>query len=283
MITQKNYATTKWILLFALYFHHQGANHLILGGNSIPYELADYFGVKVELVNTIFVITNLLNILFCYVFIVLIDYYGPTFTFYFCQISTVLVVVLRLFSFYTLDLNLGFIVYVISQFSVSFEQISSSCVSLSLLALWFPTELRTTAQTIDAAGLLTALLTSMLFGPIFVDENASQQDFINLTWTSCSFSFVGIILGFVFLYLNTNTWSCLPKDDFASKSAEQQTEMFNTRDYGNNLVSKAGKLLSATWKITVDIFKFFGDWRGCLLSGMEYSLTLKSYVQKRYF
>ena len=133
----------------SLFFHHVAANNLQLIPTAIPYETANYFGVKIDVINNIFVLTNLVNAICIIPVFIITDYYGPTVAFYGSLIFGILSQILRATSFIVEDKNAGFLFFVASQFIVILQLQGSSVISLPMISMWFPLELRTAANSMS--------------------------------------------------------------------------------------------------------------------------------------
>ena len=81
--------TVKWLALVALQLHNIAGNSMQLISTSVPFETATYFNTTTTQINSIFVFTNLINVI-CFLPLILItDYFGPNPNFYLSAISAV--------------------------------------------------------------------------------------------------------------------------------------------------------------------------------------------------
>lgn len=152
-----------------------------------------------------------------------LNYYGPTHLFYLSNIAGCVVIFIRLAAFYTTDIEIGFTLFIISQFAIALEMVSTTAMPLMLISLWFPPEQRTFAQSINCLAEVIAITLSMLLGPIFVTaEKASRQDFFNLMMVCSCFVVLAIIYSGIFSY--QAKFDCLPKYSYLTKTAQDISE-----------------------------------------------------------
>lgn len=237
----------------------------------IPYELAGYFNQPIEIINYVYVLTNVANIVLAFVFAIVADYYGPTSLLMVANIGSILVILTRLAAFYVSNLQLGFLLYAGSQFILAIEMDATFAIGLICISLWFPSELRTTAQAINCLADLASIICFTTLGPLFVSDVKSEAtDFMHLMLVCCSFVVAALILSLLF-FVQTG-FSCLPKDEYLTISAQEISETFQKRFYGNSFSNKCVLFCKYSSNIVRDMFQFLKLWRSCLLIALEVSL-----------
>ena len=98
-VSNKVPAIAKWFGIIGLLFFSISSNISNDTMSSIPYELSDYFGIKVGMINATYVSAKFLNFLVAPLAIFIIDYLGPTVTIYASLISSIIVILFRVISF----------------------------------------------------------------------------------------------------------------------------------------------------------------------------------------
>lgn len=276
-------SSAKWFLLLSLVFHHLGTELLQLVTNSIPYEVAGYFNQPVALINYVYIATNIANLVASLIFTIILEYYGPTCLLFLANITAIFIIFLRLVAFYV-NIELGFVLFVISQFSLAIEMIASSAIPLMLISVWFPTEIRTTAQAINSLGDVLSLLLSMLLGPLFIDEEKNlQQDFMHLMMTCSSFILIAVIFSIIFFV--QSGWTCLPKDNYLTNSAREISEQYHQRFYGQGFSKKLSLFANYSCVVLRNMWYCMTQWRSFGLLTLEFSISfsLVSMVENKFF
>ena len=217
-VSNKVPAIAKWFGIIGLLFFSISSNISNDTMSSIPYELSDYFGIKVGMINATYVSAKFLNFLVAPLAIFIIDYLGPTVTIYASLISSIIVILFRVISFSVGGLA-GYIIFFASELFVAIQMTTANCSYLIYISIWFPEKLRMIANAIYLFGSILGLVLAMNIGPLFIGAGAVKGDFLVFTFVNGGFSVIGIIFCLaLFLSNSGNRFSVMPSEGYAMHS-----------------------------------------------------------------